>query len=169
MVRPAPRNGWLDRPTLPQERECRRRRPCSGGSIGAVEPEQRWESPTVLIGKYLTRHREQPLGVKTNSDAERPFRAEPFPPGRTGLRPLALPLAPFAVAIRNVRCTSTPAGRNAPIADIGVEPRSGRHCRRSAPRRWRAPDPIRSGTAPRPWHAKASRRPGGCEPNWPLD
>ena len=36
----------------------------------------------------------------------RPFRAEALPPGRAGLRPLALPLALFAVAIRNVRCTS---------------------------------------------------------------
>ena len=41
-----------------------------------------------------------------DSNAERPFRAEPFPLGRAGLRPLALPLAPFVAAIRNVRCTS---------------------------------------------------------------
>jgi hypothetical protein len=43
--------------------------------------------------------------------SECPLRADSCLPGRAGLRPLALPLAPFAVAICNSSYASTPVRR----------------------------------------------------------
>ena len=74
----------------------------------------------------------------------------------------------------NARCTSPPAARPrgyvsfAQIADIGVEPRSGRSLpalRATAMARARSDSERRHGLG----MLKRRAGPGGCEPNWPLD
>ena len=60
----------------------------------------------VCIWACLARGRQARFPKGRRLRRGRPFRAEALPPSRAGLRPLALPFALFAVAIRNVRCTS---------------------------------------------------------------